>query len=94
MIAATLAPRLDGALCVGPHADLFLPGPGRSDLARKAKAICAWCPVRQACLEWALSDPRLVGVLGGTTYVERCFMAGWKGRRRPDGSRRKENGDG
>lgn len=35
--------------------DLFFPGPGRPDLERAAKAICATCPVATQCLEYALA---------------------------------------
>lgn len=40
----------------------------RADVAR---AICATCPVHAACLRYALDDPDLVGVWGGTTARER-----------------------
>ena len=36
-----------------------------------AKAICATCPVREECLQWALPVPSLDGIWGGTTPLER-----------------------
>ena len=36
-----------------------------------AKVICAGCPVRQRCLEWALTVREPHGVWGGMTPVER-----------------------
>ena len=42
----------------------------RSDV-KGAKAICGSCPVRPDCLAFALDDPGLVGIWGGTTLFER-----------------------
>ena len=36
-----------------------------------AKRVCAECPVRQQCLEHALSVPEQFGIWGGLTEVER-----------------------
>jgi len=35
------------------------------------RALCEGCPVRQECLETALTDESLVGLRGGTTDAER-----------------------
>jgi WhiB family redox-sensing transcriptional regulator len=37
----------------------------------KAKAICATCPVRTPCLEWALAVREPYGVWGGYGELER-----------------------
>ena len=37
----------------------------------QAKRVCAECPVRQACLEHALSVPEQFGIWGGLTELER-----------------------
>lgn len=37
----------------------------------EAKAICAGCPVREECLEYALSRKDHEGVWGGTTRMQR-----------------------
>ena len=38
----------------------------------KAKAICAFCPIRVECLNWAMAQgTNLVGVWGGLTAQER-----------------------
>lgn len=38
----------------------------------KAKAVCAFCPIRVECLNWALlQGANLVGVWGGLTAQER-----------------------
>jgi len=46
--------------------------PTRGQEARPAKAVC-WrrCPVREACLSFAMADPDLQGVWGGTSERER-----------------------
>ena len=41
--------------CRGVDPDIFYPV--SDEEAEDAKAICAGCPVQQACLEWALSQP-------------------------------------
>lgn len=43
------------ALCVGHEEELF-PKNGRPSSNVKKK-LCPGCPVRDACLEWALSSP-------------------------------------
>jgi WhiB family transcriptional regulator, redox-sensing transcriptional regulator len=39
-----------------------------------AIAVCAICPVRHRCLEYALSVPRMPGIWGGTTPAERARL--------------------
>ena len=39
-----------------------------------AKAICAECPVRETCLEYALANRERDGVWGGATERERRRM--------------------
>ena len=56
------------------------PDPGlwfaRADDPRtgKALAICAACPVKAACLGYALSVPGLHGTWGGTTRTQRTRL--------------------
>lgn len=60
---------MERAACRGEDTDAFLIERGpRTDVAR---AICAVCPVHAACLRYALDDPDLVGIWGGTTSRER-----------------------
>jgi len=65
------------AACAGTHRDVFFPENGAH--VRPAKALCARCPVRDACLEYALNDPALhivgTGVWGGTTPPQRRRLA-------------------
>lgn len=55
--------------CRGLDPEVFFPE--TEEEADIAKAICADCPVRVACLEHALSSREKVGVWGGTTERER-----------------------
>jgi WhiB family redox-sensing transcriptional regulator len=64
-------------VAVGPQQadpELFFPvakyGPGASETDR-AKAVCAGCPVRRQCLQYALATRQMHGVWGGLTEDER-----------------------
>jgi len=57
------------AACRGIDPEVFYPATDED--AEEAKAICATCPVRQACLEHALAHREREGVWGGTTERER-----------------------
>jgi WhiB family redox-sensing transcriptional regulator len=62
------------ARCVGEDPELFFPvGTSVSALAQAevAKAVCAACPVRTDCLEWALVTCQDAGVWGGLDEEER-----------------------
>jgi WhiB family redox-sensing transcriptional regulator len=63
-----------GAACRDEDPELFFPitetGPGAQQVDR-AKAVCARCPVRERCLEYALEGGLDHGVFGGTTETER-----------------------
>ncbi len=55
--------------CRGLDPDIFYP-PSDDD-AGEAKAVCAQCQVRQACLEFALDTREAEGIWGGATARER-----------------------
>lgn len=57
------------AACRGLDPEIFYPA--TEDDAEAAKAICALCPVREACLEHALARRERDGVWGGLTERER-----------------------
>ncbi|MEU9292544.1 WhiB family transcriptional regulator [Streptomyces sp. NPDC012693] len=65
----------EAAACQSVDPDLFFPvGTGAPALvqAEEAKAVCRHCPVREACLDWAMDDSRQVtGVWGGLDDDER-----------------------
>ena len=57
------------AACRGIDPDIFFPITDED--AEPAKAICNACPVREACLEFALAAREREGVWGGATERER-----------------------
>jgi WhiB family redox-sensing transcriptional regulator len=57
------------AACRGADTALFFPEYGGS--AAPAKAICAECPVRLQCLEFAIDQHFNAGIWGGSTRDER-----------------------
>jgi WhiB family transcriptional regulator, redox-sensing transcriptional regulator len=58
------------AACQGLDPTIFYPAED-DDAAAAAKAICAACPVREPCLEYALVNRERDGVWGGCTEKER-----------------------
>lgn len=62
-------PWTERAGCIGSDPDLFFPGRGES--CAPAKAICAPCPVRSECLDYARRWNISFGVWGGTSERER-----------------------
>lgn len=64
---------MERAACLGMDTDVFYPDPGRRS-AQPALAICRECPVRQECMDHALSQPEVFGVWGGATAPERRRM--------------------
>lgn len=63
----------DDALCAQVGTEMFFPEKNGSTF--DAKRVCAMCPVRRQCLEYALSmEENPVGVWGGTSVQERRKM--------------------
>jgi WhiB family redox-sensing transcriptional regulator len=66
------------AACADYDPDLFFPIGGSGPALRqaeRAKAICAKCPVRLECLEWAQATGQTHGVWGGRDEHERQELA-------------------
>ena len=59
----------DDAACREVDTAVFFPASDAD--ADAAKAICASCPVREECLEFALESRPPEGVWGGLTPIER-----------------------
>ena len=76
---------LDQAACRGLNPDLWFPARETPQDYAPAKRVCAACPVRVECLEYALSVPMLLreGIFGGLSPKERQREA----RRRRAGRR-------
>lgn len=41
---------------------------------RAAKEVCKECPYKLRCLEYALKNPELTGIWGGTTEMDRSIL--------------------
>ena len=64
------------AACRGTDLEVFFPGRGES--AGPARQACAVCPVRQPCLDYAITNRIAYGVWGGLTERERrALRSGW-----------------
>jgi WhiB family transcriptional regulator, redox-sensing transcriptional regulator len=48
--------------------------PARGESVREAKAVCATCPVRRPCLDYAMQWDHLSGVWGGLSERERRLL--------------------
>jgi WhiB family redox-sensing transcriptional regulator len=66
--------------CRGPQATVFFPPPHferkieRAERERRAKEICASCPVASACLDYALTIREPHGIWGGLNEGERRLL--------------------
>jgi len=59
------------AACRGMNVEVFYLEHGHSDKAKIAKAICATCPVRVECAEYAIDTCEAFGIWGGLSPKER-----------------------
>jgi WhiB family transcriptional regulator, redox-sensing transcriptional regulator len=65
------------AACRGPQAAVFFPPSSferkdeKEGRENRAKAICATCPVRKPCLDYAIRIREPHGIWGGLNEVER-----------------------
>lgn len=71
-----IGPWTEHAACQDKPTDIFFGSDGERPEARakreaKAKQVCAECPVRTICLEYALKRPEKPGVWGGFGEDER-----------------------
>ena len=59
--------------CMVSDPDAWFPAfaKGRSSEIVNVKKLCARCPVRKQCLEYALANPDLQGIWGGLGPAER-----------------------
>ena len=60
------------AACRGADLEVFFPGRGES--AEPARQVCAACPVRQPCLDYAITNRITHGIWGGLTERERRVL--------------------
>ncbi len=57
------------AACRGTDLEVFFPG--RGETGGPPRQICAACPVRQPCLDYAITNRIAYGIWGGLTERER-----------------------
>lgn len=69
--AVTPVPDLPLAACKGMDTALFIADDRSPVAVVSAQRVCEPCPEREACLEFALANPILRGIWGGTTAKER-----------------------
>lgn len=55
------------AACRGMHASLFFPERGDTSTVRNAQQVCAGCPVRVECSDYALDQGLHYGIFGGVS---------------------------
>jgi WhiB family redox-sensing transcriptional regulator len=78
------SPEFPDAACRGLPVEMFVVDDTRGSDSAEAKQVCWPCPERKRCLEYALSEPALVGVWGGTTVKDRRLI---RAERRTRGER-------
>jgi WhiB family transcriptional regulator, redox-sensing transcriptional regulator len=59
----------DRAACRGTDTEIFFPA--NPDEEAEALSICATCPVRAQCLDYAVRNRETYGIWGGTTPEQR-----------------------
>jgi WhiB family redox-sensing transcriptional regulator len=70
---------MERSKCSGADPDFFFPGQHESHLVEAAKRFCSTCPVRGACLRYALAcSPAVEGIWGGTSRRERIKIKNGK----------------
>ena len=62
----------DQAACSGTDTEIFYPA--NSDEEAEALSICATCPVRAQCLDYAIRNRETYGIWGGATPEQRRRM--------------------
>jgi WhiB family redox-sensing transcriptional regulator len=62
---------MDDALCTETDPELFFPELDSLWRTQAAKKICAECPVKMECLEYAIRNKFKEGIYGGTSPTER-----------------------
>ncbi len=70
-------PQIEQALCAGYNPEWWFPiseVAAQKDEASTAKAICAPCPLREACLQYAVDTNSAIGTWGGVDEWERARM--------------------
>jgi len=70
------APWMRFGACVGMPTDEFYPERGAMDQVEQARAVCADCPVKWQCLDYAIAMTDRNGIWGGKSERERRAIRG------------------
>jgi WhiB family transcriptional regulator, redox-sensing transcriptional regulator len=84
MIEYAVADWREAGACLTADPDLFFPvavGEASGQQVSRALGICADCPVKQQCLEFAMQTREPAGIWGGTTPEERIKVLRSRNRR-------------
>jgi WhiB family redox-sensing transcriptional regulator len=65
---------IEQSACKGASPSLFFPDKWDNQSVRSAKAVCANCPVRAECLEYAVAAVEPFGIWGGLTSKQRSKL--------------------
>ncbi len=65
---------MEHGACRGVGNETFFTSRGQRMLVKAAKTMCATCPVIEDCLAYALDQPDLQGIWGGTSPRERVHL--------------------
>jgi WhiB family redox-sensing transcriptional regulator len=68
------------AACRGKTATMYPEAHGHRDPYAAALAVCRTCPVKGACLRYALANEEHFGVWGGCTPEQRWRIMGRRGK--------------
>lgn len=72
------------AVCTPDTAESWHPDKEDTSQSYAARQVCLGCPVAEECLAYALQDPLLTGIWGGTSSAERgAIRDGKHGGSRP-----------
>jgi WhiB family redox-sensing transcriptional regulator len=71
-LITTEAPWRDSAACLGMNKRVFFTDGGHAVAAKK---VCAGCPVRSDCLDYALANRERHGIWGGYGREDRIRIA-------------------
>lgn len=63
---------VEHAACVGSDVSVFFPPRGSN--GHEARRICATCPVRVECLDYAIESRERYGIFGGKDREERAAI--------------------
>jgi len=85
MSAATDLEWMARGACKDVDPEWFFPGAGSANEYANARKVCASCPVRSECFQYAMANIGLFGMWGGTSEKERSERRSFARYATPDG---------